>query len=155
MRAPFLPSSSSIHAKFAVLCIAILFCVFAFAANAQFDNRQTLTVAKEGRGTISSRPAGIFCGVGCDVASELFDFGELVEVRARPDSGWRFDRWTGFCTGSGDCELIMISSRTVVAIFVQNGSPPPDNPPNNPPNEPTAPISSPQLPSILQLLLND
>ena len=48
-----------------------------------------------------------------------FDAGSVVTVAATPNSGYRFDRWSGACTGSGTCSVTMTADRSVTAHFVR------------------------------------
>ena len=41
-----------------------------------------------------------------------------VTVTASPRTGYRFDRWSGACTGSGTCSVTMTADRAVTAHFV-------------------------------------
>ena len=41
-----------------------------------------------------------------------------VPVTASPNAGFRFDRWSGACTGSGACTVAMTADRSVTAHFV-------------------------------------
>ncbi len=126
-------------------------------------NEQVLFVAKEGQGLITTRPSGLFCGIGCTAASAGFDFGDLVEVRAQPALGWEFDSWSGSCSGNQDCEVIMISSRTVGVTFTRINSDPDPDPPTDPP-DPSPPQDNPEpsdqggaparITPIINLILN-
>ncbi len=78
--------------------------------------RYTLAVSVSGSGTVTSSPAGISCGSTCQAA---FDSGTQVSLTATAASGWRFDSWSGACTGSGACSVRMDQARNVSARFVQ------------------------------------
>jgi len=136
--------------------------VIATPAWAQLDD-QTLFIAKEGQGLVTTRPAGVICGLGCEAASGEYDFGDFVEVRALPSLGWRLQTFTGECSGVDRCDVIMNSTRTVGVIFVREGGgdPPddPDDPPPPPPDddppiepEPEDPVP---LPPIVDLILSE
>lgn len=67
-----------------------------------------------GEGKISSNIAGISCGTSCwaDYAS-----GITVTLTATPASGSYFHGWSGACSGSGSCMVIMNAAKNVTAIF--------------------------------------
>lgn len=67
-----------------------------------------------GNGRITSTPSGIDCPADCD--SEYLD-GTLVKLKPTPDPGFQFSGWTGDCTGSSTCEVVMDGNRDVAASF--------------------------------------
>ena len=80
----------------------------------------TLTVDTSGggSGTVSSTPGGINnCASSC---SHDYDFGTDVSLAPNPDPGSGFDHWTGDCTGSGSCDVVMNSDQAVTAVFTLN-----------------------------------
>ena len=97
----------------------------AFALVPTGPNQHALTIARNGSGTIRSSPAGIDCGSSCSAA---FDDGTSVTLSATPDQGWRFDGWSGACSGSGDCSVVMNADATVTATFVAEQPPSPPSP---------------------------
>lgn len=65
-------------------------------------------------GTVRPRDRGAVRGLGDYV------YGEMVEVKAVPVSGWKFSRWTGGLKGSENpARLEMDSDKKLVAHFVQ------------------------------------
>ncbi len=76
----------------------------------------TLTAAKagSGTGTVTSSPAGIYCGTDC---SEPYASGTSVTLTATPASGSTFAGWSGDCSGSGSCVVSMSAARSVTATF--------------------------------------
>ena len=84
-----------------------------------------LTVAimpSSGVGTVTSSPAGINCWQGQEQIStdctEAYSTAATVELTATPAEGWRFLRWEGDLTGSGNPgSLTMDGSRSVTAVF--------------------------------------
>jgi M6 family metalloprotease-like protein len=74
----------------------------------------TLSVSKNGSGTVSSSPAGISCGASCGAD---FSSGASVTLSAAPDAGWTFSGWGGACSGTGSCLVSMTSDKTVTAAF--------------------------------------
>jgi hypothetical protein len=85
----------------------------------------TLTVGKQGNGdgTVSSNPAGIFCGSACQFS---FQRGTTVTLTATPEGGSSFNDWHGGpCDNSSalTCQLVMDNGQTVSAHFDNGGGP--------------------------------
>ncbi len=78
--------------------------------------RHPLTITKlgDGVGTVKSNPPGIACGSDC---SESFLQGTTVELTAEPATGTVFSGWTGACTGTGPCSVLMTAASSVTATF--------------------------------------
>jgi hypothetical protein len=90
------------------------------AVSAEFEPipQQSLTVATTGTGsgTVTSAPAGIDCGGGCEGG---FDEGSTVTLTAAPAPGSRLAGWSG-CDSQPSatvCEVAMSGSRSVSAEF--------------------------------------
>jgi len=81
------------------------------------QNTLTLTEPGPGSGTITSVPAGIYCGSTCTAS---FNSGVSVVLTAVAKSGSVFSGWSGACSGTGSCTVTMNSSVTVTATFVPN-----------------------------------
>ena len=47
-----------------------------------------------------------------------YPYGTVVNVFANPATGYKFDKWTGNCTGTTSCSLTMTANRAVTAYFV-------------------------------------
>jgi Divergent InlB B-repeat domain/YDG domain/Bacterial Ig-like domain (group 3) len=78
----------------------------------------TLTVTNGGHGTVTSvHSSSINCGLDC---TEDYNAATPVSLTATPDAGYRFDGWTGDCSGTGACNLSMDGARNVGATFVLN-----------------------------------
>ncbi len=76
----------------------------------------SVTVAGEGRGQVTSQPAGLTCTTGACQAA--FDYGTVVTLSATADTGSVFDGWSGDCTNdTGDCVVTMEAARSVTATF--------------------------------------
>ena len=58
-------------------------------------------------------------GGGTITGGGTYDSGTDVTVTANPNSGYRFDRWSGDCTGSGTCSVTMSVARSVTAHFIR------------------------------------
>jgi hypothetical protein len=80
------------------------------------DDCPTLTVARagNGRGLVSSSPAGISCGSDC---SQGYASGTVVTLEPTPAPGSGFAGWSGACSGTGTCRVTMAAARSVTAIF--------------------------------------
>ena len=52
----------------------------------------------------------------------VYGFGIVATVTATANPGWRFDRWTGACTGSGACTVTMDDDKLVSAHFVSTAA---------------------------------
>jgi hypothetical protein len=79
----------------------------------------TLTVSKQGPGTVSSSPAGINCGSLCWAAC----LGRTsVTLTAVPAKGARFNGWNGGgCTGTAICTVTLNTAMSVTASFSKGG----------------------------------
>lgn len=82
----------------------------------------TLRVATHGSGTVRSTPAGVDCGKAC---SATFAAGTRVALQASADSGSSFTGWSGACSGTADCSVVMDTDATVDATFAAAPPPPP------------------------------
>jgi hypothetical protein len=78
-----------------------------------------LAVAKQGngRGKVTSSPAGIACGAVCKT---ILDRATEVTLTAAPRKGSRFTGWSGGgCSGRGTCVLTMSKPTVVTARFAK------------------------------------
>jgi hypothetical protein len=76
-----------------------------------------LTVNKDGSGTgtVTSDPAGIFCGADC---TEIYIEGTVVTLRAYPGVNSFFDGWSGDCSGTElTTTVAMDADKTCTATF--------------------------------------
>ena len=73
-----------------------------------------LSVAKSGPGMVSSGPAGISCGSDC---SESYASGTAVTLTAAPSNGAQFLGWSGACSGTGPCSVVLDAAIAVSATF--------------------------------------
>lgn len=76
----------------------------------------TLTVEREGEGSVVSVPAGIDCPDTCDRS-----FALRTRIVLTPDAGdgWTFARWEGRCEGRQPCRFRLRGDRTVRAVFTE------------------------------------
>ncbi len=82
------------------------------------DPNPTLTVSKSGYGTVSG--TGINCGTTCSASYALNTPVSLTALAS--DSNSTFTGWTGNCSGTGACNLVMDSAKSVSASFSCNCS---------------------------------
>ncbi|MDQ3368315.1 MAG: DUF1554 domain-containing protein, partial [Myxococcota bacterium] len=79
---------------------------------------RTLTVARVGTGTGTVTGAGITCGSDC---AETVGQGTSITLTATPSStpatASTFVGWSGACSGTGSCTVVLTSSTSVTAEF--------------------------------------
>jgi hypothetical protein len=73
-----------------------------------------LSVTEAGPGKVTSSPAGINCGTDC---SETFASGTAVTLTATPAKGARFVGWSGACSGTGACSVVLSAPASAWATF--------------------------------------
>jgi hypothetical protein len=80
------------------------------------NEKFSLAVVKAGSGSgkVTSSPAGIDCGLTC---SAEFEEGKVVELKAEAASGSEFVKWSGPCSGSGECKVATSEAKSVTAEF--------------------------------------
>ncbi|WP_447962503.1 FG-GAP-like repeat-containing protein [Nitrospira sp. Ecomares 2.1] len=91
-------------------------------ANFQLGNQENkipkhlqVTMAGNGRGTVTSNPAGIICGTDC---SEWYSSGTAVLLTPTASPGSIFSGWSGgSCSRTSPCTVTMMSDTTVTATF--------------------------------------
>lgn len=79
-------------------------------------NAAQLIVTKSGTGAgvVTSNPGGINCGGAC---SANFPAGTTVVLAAAPSGNATFTGWSGACSGTGSCTVVLNGDRTVNAEF--------------------------------------
>ena len=88
-------------------------------ANFATSSSYTLTVTKQGPGTVSSDSGGINCGLVCSAA---YLSGTSVALTALPGRGAKFIGWSGGgCSGSGTCTVTVSAAMSVAARFSKGG----------------------------------
>jgi uncharacterized repeat protein (TIGR01451 family) len=78
--------------------------------------KRSLTVVKKGngRGSVSSSPAGVACPSAC---TAQFFYGTLVTLTPKPTATAVFSGWAGACAGKSACSVSMTANRTATATF--------------------------------------
>ena len=74
----------------------------------------TVDTAGSGKGSVTSTPAGIDCGVKCTAS---FDVGATVTLKATPAPGSRFTGWTGCAATGATCTIALHKAAAVTASF--------------------------------------
>ena len=89
-------------------------------ATARFEPaRLRLSVAFNGSGRVTSKPAGLDCRRDCQ---RQFAYGTSVALTPTADAGWRFLGWRGACAGAKRvCTVSMTQARSATVVFVRNG----------------------------------
>jgi len=70
----------------------------------------TLTVAVDPVGSGTTNPA---------VGTYTYPDGTFVDITATPAAHYAFDHWSGACSGTGECQVVMDADKTVTAHFVE------------------------------------
>jgi len=85
---------------------------------ANFIQSFTLSVSPSGKGTITSNPAGIGCGLKSGSCSGKFGQGTSVTLTATPDPGSIWTGWGGACSGTSlSCTVVITKDTSVLANF--------------------------------------
>jgi hypothetical protein len=74
----------------------------------------TVAMAGNGTGTVGSQPAGITCPGDC---GETYPHGTVVSLTAAPSESSNFAGWSGACSGTGSCTVMMDQAKNVEATF--------------------------------------
>lgn len=75
----------------------------------------TVTAPSANTGTIKSSPPGINCPSTC---SASFAQNTQVTLTAAPATGYLFTGWTGGCSGTTTCAVVITAATSVTATFV-------------------------------------
>lgn len=85
---------------------------------ATFLTTFNLSVSRNGKGTVSSAPAGIACGFGGGACSAKFAQSTAITLTATPDPTATWTGWTGACTGTSlSCSVTITKDTSVQANF--------------------------------------
>lgn len=88
-----------------------------FSADLPPPGYVNLSVNKSGDGSGLVSSGQINCG---NVCNYYFPLGAAVTLEAEPNSGSSFQGWSGACTGTDACTLLLTGSTTVNAAFDSN-----------------------------------
>jgi len=91
----------------------------------------SLVINKSDKGTILSDLPGIECGEDC-YESYSMDSGAEITLTAIPHPGNKFENWSGDCSNSEKCILVIDGDKEVSAEFISSDSAEADPPPNPP-----------------------
>ncbi|MDQ3678160.1 MAG: hypothetical protein M3401_15420 [Actinomycetota bacterium] len=80
-----------------------------------------LVLSVQGKGAVVSDDESIRCAEAA--CREELDSGSRVLLRAEPQRGWQFSRWSGACSGRGPCRLVVKTDTSVTALFKRVGDP--------------------------------
>jgi phosphatidylinositol-3-phosphatase len=81
----------------------------------------TVSESASGGGVVASNPAGIDCGQTC---SAVFNPGTTVSLVATANQGFVFKAWSGACSGTGSCTIVLNTLVSVTANFSAVPQPP-------------------------------
>ena len=77
----------------------------------------TVTAPAGGAGTVTSTPSGINCPTACTAS---FATNTQVTLSATPGTNYSFGGWSGSCSGTGRCSLMITAAASVTAVFNAN-----------------------------------
>lgn len=88
------------------------------ATTARFEPAMVdLDVVVGGAGRVTSEQAGIVCGNGAEDCQRAYVKHSIVRLHAAASPTSVFVGWAGACTGTGVCQPITTTSRSVRAVF--------------------------------------
>jgi hypothetical protein len=115
------PGKNSTFTGWSGACSGLAACRVTMSGNAlvtaRFELiRDQVRVRKtgDGDGIVTSVPTGITCGHTCD---GTFARGSQVVLHEMPDASSRFVRWSGACSGTGNCTLPVTGPKNATAHF--------------------------------------
>ena len=103
-----------------LLAVLALACLAALPAAALADQSLEVRAEGNGRGSVTSDPAGIACGGSAGECVAAFADGTSVTLTATLGAGTEAVHWTGCdaLTASNACTVTMSAARSVTATFV-------------------------------------
>jgi hypothetical protein len=109
--------SGATTGKVDVLCSATAITVTS-ATNFSPLYRLTLSFLGAGSGSANSITPGVdFSCSSPDICTKDVIYNTTFSLRATPSFGSLFDKWTGGCTGTGDCSITLPSDKSARATF--------------------------------------
>lgn len=108
------------HAYFGTLLTIVLLIVT--ACNSVETEQVALSFIKNGagKGTVTISPGSVECSNTCEAR---FNQGTQVSLSAAPEAGSTFVAWSGACSGTAACQVVMDSAKTVTATFAKEDVP--------------------------------
>ena len=82
----------------------------------QYGPVENLNVSVIGSGSISELEYGRTCTISCTPLVGVY-YGYTDTLTATPSTGYSFTGWSGACSGTGRCTLLMTSDKNVTATF--------------------------------------
>jgi hypothetical protein len=79
-----------------------------------------LSVSITGNGSVISSPYGLECTKG--TCSTSFETGALITLTAKGDRPYKFEGWSGVCSGKSECAIQLATDQFVGANFERNGN---------------------------------
>jgi hypothetical protein len=83
------------------------------------NDRRLLTVTVGGSGSGTVTGPGITCGSDC---TENYIVNTTTTIVANPGAGSTFTGWSGACSGTGICTVLMNQAQSVAATFTSSGA---------------------------------
>ena len=77
--------------------------------------RLTVSLSGAGGGSVSGAPGEISCESG--TCQEIYDSNTLVTVTATANAASSFGGWSGACSGTGGCTVVMSADKSLGALF--------------------------------------
>ncbi|ACM18449.1 serine protease, subtilase family [Geotalea daltonii FRC-32] len=91
------------------------------AVTATFVPTYSLDVTISGSGTVHSTPTpDINCSTG--TCSGTYNSGTTVTLSATPAKGFAFTGWSGACSGTGSCTVVMDAVKNATATFTRTSA---------------------------------
>ena len=88
------------------------------AATFVADYTLRVTKAGTGTGTLTESHFALTCGAGCGgFTGTHLGPGTAIHIEAVPDPGVVFIGWSGACTGTGACDVVMTGNVDITATF--------------------------------------
>jgi DNA-binding beta-propeller fold protein YncE len=87
-----------------------------------------LQLSVSGQGLVNSTPSRLSCRSQC---SAEFDAGSQVTLTPEPAEGFRFEGFSGACSGQSSCTVAMTGDLSVGAVFVPASAPERVHPPSS------------------------
>src|SRR5215469_11967053 len=109
----------SLCAAIALLAVVMLSFMGCRGVTHSGPSQLTVSDTGSGMGTVTSSPPGINCGSTC---SASFSPGTTVVLTATPAAKTTFDGWSGACSGTEPCSVMLNSNAIVNTSFT--GPPP-------------------------------